>query len=51
MRTEQVNLTGRGEPERIGAVRVSSDFFDVLGVQPIVGRSFQPETNHAAASW
>jgi predicted permease len=42
MRTEQVNLTGRGEPERIGAVRVSADFFDVLGVRPVVGRGFQP---------
>lgn len=42
MRTEQVNLTGEGEPERIGAVRVSSRFFDVLGVQPIVGRTFAP---------
>ena len=42
MRTEQVNLTGRGEPERIGAVRVSAEFFDVLGVQPVVGRAFQP---------
>ena len=41
MRTEQVNLTGRGEPERIGAVRVSAEFFDVLGVQPVVGRAFQ----------
>ena len=41
MRTEQVNLTGRGEPERIGAVRVSADFFEVLGVQPIIGRTFQ----------
>jgi putative ABC transport system permease protein len=41
MRTEQVNLTGRGEPERVGAVRVSAEFFEVLGVQPVVGRSFQ----------
>ena len=41
MRTEQLNLTGRGEPERIGAVRVSAEFFEVLGVQPVVGRSFQ----------
>src|SRR4029079_15168567 len=29
MRTEQVNLTGVGEPERIGALRVSAPFFDV----------------------
>ena len=41
MRTEQLNLTGRGEPERIGAVRVSAEFFEVLGVQPVVGRGFQ----------
>jgi putative ABC transport system permease protein len=42
LRTEQVNLTGEGEPERIGAVRVSPQFFDVLGVQPIIGRTFAP---------
>lgn len=42
VRTEQVNLTGEGEPERIGAARVSAHFFDVLGVQPVVGRSFAP---------
>jgi len=42
MRTEQVNLTGEGEPERIGAVRVSSQFFDVLGVRPVIGRTFTP---------
>ncbi len=41
MRTEQVNLTGLGEPERIGALRVSSEFFDVLGVPAAVGRTFQ----------
>ena len=40
MRTEQMNLTGEGEPERIGAVRVSSQFFDVLGIQPAIGRTF-----------
>ena len=40
LRTEQVNLTGEGEPERIGAVRVSQQFFDVLSVQPIIGRTF-----------
>ena len=43
MRTEQVNLTGEGMPERIGAVRVSSQFFDVLNVRPIIGRTFTPD--------
>src|SRR5262245_37368116 len=40
MRAERVNLTGGGEPERIGGVRVSLDFFDTLGVRPVLGRTF-----------
>jgi putative ABC transport system permease protein len=35
-----VNLTGGGEPEQIGSARVSANLFDVLGVKPILGRSF-----------
>ena len=50
MRSEQVNLTGEGEPERIGAVRVSAHFFEVLGVQPIVGRTFAPGTTKRGAA-
>ncbi|HEU4693054.1 MAG TPA: ABC transporter permease, partial [Vicinamibacterales bacterium] len=37
------NLTGDGEPERIGTIRVSSNLLSMLGVQPLVGRFFQPE--------
>lgn len=40
MRSDRANLTGVGDPERVGAVRVSFEFFDVLGVSPVVGRSF-----------
>ncbi len=36
-------LTGRGEPERLGAVAVSQNFFQVLGVQPKLGRLFDDE--------
>ncbi|MGD0305030.1 MAG: ABC transporter permease [Candidatus Acidiferrales bacterium] len=32
-----------GEPERVSGLRVSSQFFDVLGVKPMLGRGFLPE--------
>jgi putative ABC transport system permease protein len=37
------NLSGDSEPERVSGVRVSSEFFDVLGVKPRLGRTFLPE--------
>jgi putative ABC transport system permease protein len=35
-----VNLTGSGEPEQIAGARVSADLFQMLGVQPQLGRTF-----------
>ena len=40
---DQVNLTGTGEPERFTIVRAASNFFQVLGAQPMLGRGFLPE--------
>jgi putative ABC transport system permease protein len=40
MRAERLNLTGNGEPERVGGVRVSRNFLETLGVHPVQGRSF-----------
>jgi len=34
-------LTGLGEPERVNAPVVSANFFSVLGVDPVIGRTFQ----------
>src|ERR1044072_9525842 len=38
----RVLLSGAGDPEFIGGPRVSANFSSVLGVEPIVGRTFQP---------
>jgi len=34
------SLTGTGEAEQVNAQLVSSDFFPILGVKPLLGRSF-----------
>jgi putative ABC transport system permease protein len=37
------NITGDGEPERIQANSVNANFFQLFGVQPLLGRGFLPE--------
>jgi hypothetical protein len=37
------SLTGRGEPERVHAAKVTPNFFGALGVQPAFGREFTAE--------
>lgn len=34
------NLTGAGEPERIAGASVSPDFFQLMRIEPILGRTF-----------
>lgn len=40
LRPWECNLSGDGEPERIGGARVSYEFFSFLGLQPSHGRGF-----------
>ena len=41
-------LTGVGDPVQIFGGRVTSNYFDVLGVRPILGRNFRPEEEEGA---
>jgi putative ABC transport system permease protein len=42
-RTDDADLTGSGEPERLTAGTVSASLFATLGVAPALGRDFTPE--------
>jgi predicted permease len=37
------NLTGEGDPERVGVIRISSNLLSMLGVVPASGRLLAPE--------
>jgi predicted permease len=43
LRPWEANLTGDGEPERVGGARVSANFFSFLGVSMARGRAFAAE--------
>ena len=47
------NLSGGAAPEHLQVIATQANFFDVLGVQPLIGRTWasgedQPEKNHVA---
>ncbi|HEV2351788.1 MAG TPA: ABC transporter permease [Terriglobia bacterium] len=43
-------LTGNGEPARLWGALTSANYFDVLGVRPILGRGFSPEEEQKPGS-
>src|SRR5262245_47363348 len=45
-----VNLTGDGEPERLGTIRVSSNLLPMLGVRPLLGELLGPADDRPGAS-
>ena len=48
-RFTNASLTGDGLPEQLSGKRVTPNFFVVLGVQPIVGRTFTTEEDQSTA--
>ncbi|HEY6291531.1 MAG TPA: ABC transporter permease [Terriglobia bacterium] len=49
-RADDFSLTGMGEPERVPVDMVSASFFPVLGVKPVIGRTFLPTEDQAGAA-
>jgi predicted permease len=49
-RHQDFNVTGSGEPERARGGMVSSEFFPLLGVKPLLGRLFVRDEDHAGAA-
>ena len=45
-----IAMTGAGEPRQLDGARVSTNFFSVLGVRPILGRTFTPDES-APGHW
>ncbi len=49
-RTAEENLTGDGPPEVVRVARVTANFFDVLGTDAALGRTFVPADGEAPES-
>jgi predicted permease len=49
-RLDRFNLTGDGNPEPIAGLRASHELFNVLGVNPAIGRAFDGNEQHGKAS-
>ena len=49
-RPDSFNLAGMGEPERLPGEMVSASFFPLLGVRPILGRTFLPNEDQLGAA-
>jgi predicted permease len=44
-----LTLSGEGEAEQLRGMRVSASFFSLLGIQPMLGRTFLPTENQPGA--
>jgi predicted permease len=48
-RSDDFNLTGAGEPQRVHIHMISAEFLPALGLPPLLGRTFRPEEDKAGA--
>jgi predicted permease len=49
-RSTGFNLSGNGEPERLHVEMISAGFFEILGVNPIMGRTFTADEDRIGAN-
>jgi predicted permease len=49
-RSTGFNLSGNGEPERLRGEMISAGFFEILGVNPLMGRAFNTDDDRLGAS-
>jgi predicted permease len=49
-RSTGFNLSGNGEPERLHGEMISAGFFEILGVNPIIGRTFTADEDRIGAN-
>ncbi len=48
--TQTVNLSSGGEPEKLDALTATANLIPLLGVEPLLGRTFSPEEDQPGAS-
>ena len=49
-RSTGFNLSGSGEPERLHGEMISAGFFEILGVNPLLGRTFTADEDRLGAN-
>ena len=49
-RNSGFNLSGSGEPERLHGEMISAGFFEILGVNPLLGRTFTADEDRLGAN-
>ena len=47
---DALTLTGSEAPEQLAVARVSPNFFDLMGTQPLLGRGFRPDEGTPGAA-